>query len=360
MSPFRTEYEYLFNSYYNAVGEQFPRPQRGLLSRPTLEEIYEYRRHVDEAMLELIRGGIDGNSSQIARLVLLGLNHEQQHQELILTDIKHALALNPLQPAYRSGERSSSTSSPELTWVDFPGGVFEIGYEGSGFAYDNESPRHETLLRRYQLANRCVTCGEYGEFIHAGGYRQPQWWLSDGWQCVQGERWSRPLYWTKSDEHWMQFTLAGLRTIDPSEPVCHLSYYEADAYARWAGARLPTEAEWEIAASKASTTGIFIEELLDDDDVVHPRAAAGKANRLLQMFGDVWEWTGSPYIAYPGYRPTEGALGEYNGKIMCNQFVLRGGSCATSDSHIRSTYRNFFPPDSRWQFTGLRLARDAQ
>jgi len=373
LPPFRSEYEYLFNSYYNAVGEQFPRPQRGMLSRPSLDEIYDYRRHVDDAMLDLMRRDA---ASEIASLVTLGLNHEQQHQELILTDIKHALSLNPLHPVYRNGEREEGVQATSLAWVDFPGGIFQVGHDGDGFAYDNETPRHEALLGDYQLANRAVTCGEYQEFIRAGGYEQPQWWLSDGWRSVQDEGWSAPLYWTQRDGEWLQFTLAGLRTVDPAEPVCHLSFYEADAYARWAGARLPTEAEWEVAAAGQPVAGNFVDRALDDDDIVHPHAAATKPSlaRLLpagesgpefrpatlqQMFGDVWEWTGSAYLGYPGYRAAAGALGEYNGKFMCNQFVLRGGSCATSSSHIRPTYRNFFPPNARWQFSGVRLARDA-
>jgi ergothioneine biosynthesis protein EgtB len=350
--PFRAEFGYLFNSYYNAVGDRHPRPQRGLLSRPALDEVLRYRAYVNERVAELLNGDA---AEEVADLVVLGLNHEQQHQELILTDVKHALSCNPMQPAYRlDGASAVTTEVPLLRWLDRQGGEVDIGYSGAGFAFDNEGPRHRVLLRPFRIASRLVTNFDYLAFITSGGYRRPEFWLSDGWAVCQERRWQAPLYWVTDDAGaWQHFTLDGMAPVQPAEPVCHVSFYEADAFARWAGARLPTEDEWESVAAEADADG----NLLDSDRLRPVAAAATRAPQ--QLFGDVWEWTSSPYVAYPGYRPPPGALGEYNGKFMCNQMVLRGGSCATPRSHIRATYRNFFPPDARWQFTGLRLARDA-
>ncbi len=351
--PARPEFEYLFNSYYNAVGEQYPRPRRGLLTRPTVDEVYEYRAAVDAAMLALL----EEDDHDLATLVELGLNHEQQHQELILMDIKHVLSCNPLHPAYRPAPEARSLAAPGLEWIERDESVRWIGHQGDGFAYDNESPRHRVLVPAFRIASRPVTNGEFLEFIRDGGYRTPTLWLADGWSTVEREEWQAPLYWIRRDGAWHEFTLGGLRALDPAAPVCHVSYFEADAYATWAGARLPTEAEWETVAREQPVEGNFLEQ-----DALGPRAApadAGGAAAPVQLFGDVWEWTRSPYQPYPGYRANPGALGEYNGKFMCNQQVLRGGSFASPASHLRATYRNFFYPHCRWQFAGLRLARDA-
>ncbi len=345
--PFHPRYCYLFNSYYNAVGERYARPRRGLLSRPTVDEIYRYRAHVDAAMGDLLAD----EPPPLAGVIELGLHHEQQHQELILTDLKHVFSCNPLWPAYQEPPPSTSAVAPELGWVTYPEGLGWVGHDGPAFAFDNETPRHRVFLAGFQLATRPVTNEEYLAFLADDGYRRPELWLSDGWNTVCAQGWEAPLYWERLDDGWWSFTLNGLQPLAPAEPVCHLSYYEADAFARWAGARLPSEAEWERAAADAAPDGGFVE-----DGRLHPAPAAGDG--LRQMLGDVWEWTSSPYGPYPGFRPVDGALGEYNGKFMCNQMVLRGGSCATSRSHIRPTYRNFFPPDARWQFSGLRLARD--
>jgi ergothioneine biosynthesis protein EgtB len=352
-APLHETYLYLFNSYYQQAGERHCRDQRGYISRPTVAEVMAYRRHVDEAMAELL-GGDAGHVGEVEPLVTLGLHHEQQHQELLVTDIKHVFSVNPLRPVYREGAvgRGGEGARPR-GWVGFEGGVCEIGHAGGGFAYDNEGPRHREFLEPFELADRLVTNGEYLAFMEDGGYRRPELWLSLGWATVQENEWTEPFYWERRDGAWMLFTLGGMREVDPAEPVCHLSYFEADAFARWAGARLPTEAEWERAAG-APRDGNFVEE-----GRFHPSAAPAGTG-LRQLYGDVWEWTASPYTPYPGFQPAAGAVGEYNGKFMCNQFVLRGGSCATSRSHIRSTYRNFFPPEATWQFTGVRLARDAE
>jgi len=343
---FDPHFQYLFNSYYKQLGSHPNRGSRGLMSRPSLERVHAYRSHVDAAILSLL----DNAGDDARTLIEVGLNHEQQHQELILSDIKHALWSSPLRPEPISGGSSRISGSP-LSWTEIEGGIHLIGHEGPGFAFDNESPRHQVLLRAFRIASRPVTNGEYLEFMQDGGYRRPDLWLSDGWDRVCAEAWSGPLYWERKEgDHnsWSQFTVEGLQDIDPAEPVCHISYYEAEAYARWRGCRLPTEEEWEVAAVRTSAMGSFLE-----DAAARPQPAGNAP----QMLGDVWEWTSSPYVAYPGFEPAEGLLGEYNGKFMVNQLVLRGGSCATPASHIRPTYRNFFPPHARWQFSGLRLAK---
>ena len=341
-------WHYLFNSYYQSVGPMHARPQRGLLSRPSLDEVRDYRRYIDDAVGELFGRAED---AELSGLVELGLQHEQQHQELLLTDIKHAFWCNPLQPAYRAPIAApADAKAVPLRFVDGREGIVEIGHRGEGFAFDNETPRHRTLLQPHALASRLVTNAEYLAFVREGGYREPGLWLSDGWATLQREAWQHPIYW--QDDLASEFTLAGVRELDPHEPVCHLSYYEAEAFARWAGARLPTEAEWESAAQD-----IAIDGNLQDAQRFQPRAASGDAG-LLQLYGDVWEWTASPYVSYPGFRPLPGSLGEYNGKFMCGQWVLRGGSCVTPRDHLRASYRNFFPPQARWQFAGLRLGQD--
>jgi ergothioneine biosynthesis protein EgtB len=353
---FDTAFAYLFNSYYEAVGPRHPRPQRGLLSRPTIDTIGAYRDHITAAVLRLADTAGEAVWRQAAPLIELGLNHEQQHQELMLMDIKHVFSVNPLLPAYQA-PRPCAVASRAVTpdWVAFAGGLCEIGHEGSDFAFDNEGPRHKVWLEPYRLASHLVTCGEYLDFITDNGYRRPEFWLSEGWACVQQHGWQAPLYWRCEDGEWRIFTLAGERCVDPAEPVCHISFYEADAFARWAGRRLPTEAEWEHAAAAVSLTGNLADSLY-----YHPRpdAEPNDGAQLRQMIGDVWEWTASPYIAYPRFRPAAGAIGEYNGKFMSNQMVLRGGAAVTPADHVRITYRNFFAPASRWVFSGLRLAED--
>jgi ergothioneine biosynthesis protein EgtB len=339
---------YLFNSYYQSVGPMHARPQRGLLSRPSLSEVRAYRDYIDDAVGTLLASD---DAPELAALVELGLQHEQQHQELLLTDIKHAFWCNPLQPAYREPLAASASAAPvPLHFIGGREGIVEIGHRGEGFAFDNETPRHRTLLQPHALANRLVTNAEYRVFVREGGYREPGLWLADGWATVQNEGWQHPLYWQA--DLASEFTLAGVQPLDQHAPVCHLSYFEADAFARWAGARLPTEAEWESAAQ-----GVEICGNLQDDQRFQPRAATA-GDGLLQLYGDVWEWTASAYVSYPGFRPLPGSLGEYNGKFMCGQWVLRGGSCVTPRSHIRASYRNFFPPHARWQFAGLRLGQD--
>ena len=344
--PFDPAFGYLFNSYYNAIGERHPRPERGVLSRPSLEEVRAYREHVDTALLRA------GNLPE--GLVELGLHHEQQHQELILTDLKHMLSRNPLKPAYQKQWPLTAIHARAPKWVGFAGGVHEIGHAGPGFAFDNETPRHKLWLEDYEIASHPVTHGDFLEFIADGGYRQPQLWLSAGWDTLRARGWEAPEYWTRRDGEWHTFTLHGEVPVDRNTPICHVSFFEAEAYARWVGARLPTEAEWEVAAREAPLSGNFLES-----GALHPLALREDppAGALAQIYGDVWEWTRSDYAPYPGYRPAEGAVGEYNGKFMCGQYVLRGGSCATPASHIRATYRNFFPPEARWQFSGVRLAK---
>jgi ergothioneine biosynthesis protein EgtB len=351
-------YGFLFNSYYVQAGERHCRAQRGYISRPTVAAVFAYRRHVDAAMERLLTAAPEHVTETVAPLVEIGLHHEQQHQELMITDIKHVFSVNPLRPSYVGIETDPAArpagDAPALDWIPYDGGLHEIGHQGPGFHYDNEAPRHRTYLEPYALANRLVTNGEYLRFMEDGGYERPELWLSLGWATAEEHGWSEPFYWERRDGDWWLYTLAGMRRVDPHEPVVHLSYFEADAYARWAGARLPSEAEWEVAAAGIDISGTFAES-----GRFHPERA-GRPDRsgLHQMYGDVWQWTRSQYEPYPGYRPPQGALGEYNGKFMCNQFVLRGGSCATSRTHIRATYRNFFPPEATWQFTGLRLARD--
>jgi len=347
---FHPAFRNLFNSYYNAVGDRPLRALRHTLSRPALDDVRAYRSHVDEAMGRLLARELP---SEVIDLLTLGLNHEQQHQELILTDVKNGLALNPLRPAYRELrdlEPSLPTIVPALRWHSFPEGVYTVGFEGDDFAFDNEGPRHNVFLSPFRLASRLVTNGEYMQFMLDNGYDTARLWLSDGWDVVRANQWSAPLYWEKREGQWWHYTLNGMRPVGEDEPVCHVSFYEADAFARWAGERLATEFEWEVASRSCPVEGNFM-----DSGVFHPQPAS-QSGTLTQMYGDVWEWTASSYLPYPGFQTAPGAVGEYNGKFMCNQMVLRGGSCATSQSHIRPTYRNFFPPHVRWQFMGIRLA----
>ncbi|MGA9333792.1 MAG: ergothioneine biosynthesis protein EgtB [Rudaea sp.] len=353
-TPFHAQWNYLFNSYYQTVGPMHARPRRGLLTRPTLAEVLDYRRYVDEHMTRLLDSS--SGDTRLLDLLDLGLNHEQQHQELLLTDIKHLFSLNPLMPAYRpSPPRRMHHALPEQRWLPGREGVVEVGHSGSGFAFDNETPRHRTLLQAHAIARRTVTNAEFAQFIADNGYRTPTLWMAEAWDIIAREGWDRPLYRAQDGES--EFTLHGQCAIDPDAPVTHVSFYEADAFARWAGARLPTEAEWECLAQDRDLNGNFA-----DSGILHPLPATdvdAGVDAPLQLFGDVWEWTSSPYVNYPGYRPLPGALGEYNGKFMCGQWVLRGGSCATPAGHIRASYRNFFYPSARWQFAGIRLARDA-
>jgi len=352
------QYAYLFNSYYIQAGERHLRPKRGLISRPTVEETYNYRNYVDEHMIRFMDDADESEWKEFSPVIEIGIHHEQQHQELIVTDIKHVFSENPLRPVYMTNSDKNgkpAKGAPPVKWIDFEGGVHLIGHEGKGFGYDNEYPRHKVYLEPFRLQSRLVTNGEYLGFIEDGGYETPELWLSEGWAAVESRNWKAPLYWERKNGKWACFTLSGMRSVNTEDPVCHVSYFEADAYARWAGARLPTESEWEAAASGQPVEGNFAEKLS-----FHPGAHASVKDKhpLHQIYGDVWEWTQSPYTSYPGFKTLPGALGEYNGKFMCNQFVLRGGSCATSKSHIRKTYRNFFPPDARWQFMGIRLAKD--
>ncbi len=345
-------YAFLFNSYYVQAGERHCRAQRGLVTRPTVREVFAYRQHVDQHMLALI-DRIDGDPGHPARAIIeLGIHHEQQHQELLLTDIKHVFWTNPLRPAYAPRPAGPSASAPASEWFAIAEGVYHIGHDGHGFAFDNEGPRHRVYVDDYLVASRLITNGEYLAFMDDGGYRRPDLWLSNGWNLVQHEKRNAPFYWENAHGAWTEFTLAGTQLIDLATPVTHVSYFEADAYARWAGHRLLTEPEWEIAAARAPVAGPFV-----DARQFHPRPVeAGTLTHPAQWFGDAWQWTQSAYVAYPGYAPAAGAIGEYNGKWMCDQWVLRGASCATPKSHARTTYRNFFPSDTRWQFTGIRLA----
>lgn len=358
---FNPHFEYLFNSYYNGIGAQLPRGKRGLLSRPGVEEIYQYRAYVNDALIRLLERSGDAHRDEVMQRVTLGLHHELQHQELFFTDLKYNLFCNPLYPAYQelTGKWLETRPASTVKWFDYDGGVRRIGcntkatdFNFDDFIYDNESPQHQVFLSPFRLASRPVTNGEYLEFIEDGGYQNPNLWLSDGWTQVQSQQWRHPLYWQQNDHGWQEFTLYGLQTLDPARSICHLSAYEADAFARWSGARLPTEFEWECAARQQTLQGHFAANA-----DWHPTAAS-EGNVLSQLFGSVWEWTSSSYGAYPGFQPASGAVGEYNGKFMCNQLVLRGGSCVSDQIQLRPTYRNFFYPPDRWQFSGLRLAKN--
>jgi ergothioneine biosynthesis protein EgtB len=353
--PLNPKFRDLFNSYYNAVGVQPDKALRNTFSRPGLEEVQKYRHHVDEHMDKLLRSS--AASETVLKLAELGINHEQQHQELLVTDIKHAFWSSPLQPAYQVAASANPQASPppKQRAQVFPEHIREVGATGVAFHFDNEAPRHKVFLRAFRFGSRLATCGEYLAFMDDRGYERPELWLSDGWKAVQSHRWNAPLYWEKSGSDWFHFTCSGMTKVDEHEPVCHVSFFEADAFARWAGARLPTEFEWEIAAEPTPVEGNLLE-----GGKFHPAAApASKTDQPLQVFGDVWEWTASAYLPYPGFMPAAGALGEYNGKFMSGQMVLRGGSCVTPQSHIRASYRNFFPPETRWQFSGIRLADDS-
>lgn len=346
------QYAYIFNSYYLQTGEPHARAKRGYLSRPTVEEVMEYREYVNREVIEFLNNASEEELAEFGPVIEIGNNHEQQHQELMITDFKYMFGQNPLYPVYREQEHPESKEPGQLKWVSFDEGIYQIGNNGGEFTYDNEHPQHREFLESFELADRLITNREYMEFMKEGGYERSALWLDDGWATVNEHNWDSPLYWCRRDDGWYHYTLSGLRKPDPNEPVTHISYYEADAFARWADARLPTEQEWEVAASDKPYDGNFVET-----ENFHPRPLQNNAEGLKQMYGDVWEWTKSAYDAYPGYEPLEGALGEYNGKFMCGQYVLRGGSCATSNTHIRKTYRNFFYPDARWQFNGIRLAR---
>ena len=348
--PFHASYEYLFNSYYEQIGSFHPRPERGLLSRPTVEEVYQYRYYVDQAMQALLNSTQLSSDAEIGRRTMIGLQHEQQHQELMLTDIKHIFAYNPLKPMYKSLPLLKSMVPAALQWHEQPEGIYRIGDNGEDyFTYDNESPQHKVYIAPFRIASRLVINAEYLEFIAAGGYQQPQHWLSDGWKTVNTEQWQSPLYWSRIEGEWYEMTLGGLRPLDLAAPVCHVSLYEAHAYASWRQKRLPTEQEWEIIARDLPVHGN-----LRESGYLQPIASDQPG--MIQFFGDVWEWTMSSYSPYPGYHPAAGALGEYNGKFMSSQMVLRGGSCVTPKNHIRASYRNFFYPRDRWQFSGIRLA----
>jgi len=366
--PLNKQYNYLFNSYYNAVGEQFCRPRRGQISRPTVKEVYDYRHYVDEKMVDLItRMGRDGSLDNLRSVIILGINHEQQHQELMATDIKHVLSMNPLRPTlYERPADPAPVGVPDLEWFRYAEGVYDIGWNSDRFSFDNEGPEHKQYVNAFEISSRLITNGEYLEFMDDGGYHRPDLWLSLGWAEVQEnalkendwEKFDKPLYWFQTDDGWMQYTLAGPRVVHPDEPVVHVSFFEADAFARWKGYRLPTEFEWEIASADADIDG----GTYSDSFRFHPRplTAYAPSGRLHQMYGDVWEWTASAYLPFPGFKAEEGAIGEYNGKFMANQIVLRGGSVATPQNHIRPTYRNFFYAKDKWQFMGFRLARDTR
>jgi ergothioneine biosynthesis protein EgtB len=384
--PFNPHFAYLFNSYYLTVGDRHCRQNRGQLSRPTVSEVYDYRKHVDACMRRFLREISHAKLAELRAMIELGLHHEQQHQELMLTDIKHVFWVNPLRPAYRAREHVPAPQPPPMRWARFDGGMHGIGHAGDSFAFDNESPRHRVFLDPFEIGSRLVTNGEYLAFIKDGGYRTATLWLSEGFATAQQEQWQAPQYWIQQDGQWWHHTLSGLRPVDPHEPVCHVSFFEADAFARWAGARLPSEEQWEVTSQSVPLEGSFVESgRLHPGSITDPTALSSQApardlgscasvtpdsrcldspdmtvtgTSLRQMFGETWQWTRSAYGGYPGYHPAAGALGEYNGKFMCNQFVLRGGSCATSRTHIRRTYRNFFAPAVRWQFTGIRLSRD--
>lgn len=348
--PFHPKFEVLFNSYYETVGEFHPRPKRGLLARPTVEDVYQYRHYVDQHMLALLDKLEQQPNDEISFFIELGLNHEQQHQELLLMDIKHNYSTNPLKPAYRDDLKTREGESSEVQWFEQAAGLYEVGHNTTeGFAYDNESPRHKHYLHDFKLANRLVTNAEYLAFIEDGGYQKPELWLAEGWFHINNKQAQHPLYWQQENNEWMEFTLGGLHPLNPNQPVCHINYYEADAYARWADKRLPTEFEIEVVLAQQPLQGNFV-----DDDYLHPQVASVNG----QWFGELWTWTSTAYHAYPGFKPLAGSAGEYNGKFMCKQMILRGGACITSHNHMRTTYRNFFYPHDRWQFSGIRLASD--
>ena len=351
---FHPAFRVLFNSYYNGIGDKHPRHERGLISRPDLEMVIDYRHNVTKRIADLIEALADSDPA-FTELMWLGCHHEEQHQELILTDVKHLLSKNPLTPAYQTRWPLTGVEAKKPRWHRYEGGLIEIGNTNNEFCFDNETPRHRVFLEPFELASHPVTHGDFAAFIADGGYRRPELWLSLGWDWVTANKIVAPLYWEKHNDQWATFTLHGMAEIDAHTPICHVSFFEADAYARWLGARLPTESEWECAASQVAINGNFL-----DSHALHPLAMreTTSSNHPQQLFGDVWEWTSSVYLGYPGFKAETGAVGEYNGKFMCNQFVLRGGSCATPKHHIRATYRNFFPPDARWQFSGLRLARN--
>ncbi|MCF8240079.1 MAG: ergothioneine biosynthesis protein EgtB [Melioribacteraceae bacterium] len=351
-SPFPV-YNYLFNSYYVQVGERWTRNRRGLLSRPTVKDVYQYRRYIDEQMNEFFETADENLLKKMKVVLEIGFNHEQQHQELMLTDLKHVFSINPMYPVYVEKEIKFNTDIAEMKWTEFNEELYTAGYDGEDFFYDNEKPVHKTYLNGFKIANRLVTNKEYIEFIEDGGYQNTPLWLSDGFAAVESENWKAPLYWEKVEGEWFNFTLNGFRKVNPAEPVVHVSFYEAEAFAHWSVARLATEFEWERASQNLENVGNFVEQ-----NNFHPVPLHETNGKLSQMFGDVWEWTRSDYAPYPGYKVPEGAIGEYNGKFMSGQTVLRGGSCATSESHIRNTYRNFFYPNQRWQFMGIRLAKD--
>ena len=359
-TPFHQMYDFIFNSYYESLGTRVQRPLRGLLSRPTVREVYEYRAAVNEGMTQLMNNLDDRDKKNFDLFTELGIHHEQQHQELLYMDIKHILSINPTRPVYKTREKTKNNDAvPTLKYIGFDGGIDTIGYDGMGFCFDNEMPAHQVLLQNFKIANRLITNGEYLEFINDGGYSNPLLWLSDGWNTVLQNEWKAPMYWSQTSDGWEIMTLSGWHTVDPNEPVVHVSFYEADAFARWSGRRLPTEAEWEVVANKSGASierGNFVE-----DGILHPTPLNEEdpESSLQQMFGDVWEWTASAYHPYPGFKPAEGAIGEYNGKFMSNQMVLRGGACITPRTHIRTTYRNFFQPDKRWAFSGIRTASDS-
>lgn len=346
------QYSYIFNSYYLQTGEPHQRSERGLLSRPTVDEVFKYRKYVDKEILEFLNTASEQQLREFGPVIEIGNHHEQQHQELMLTDLKFMFAQNPLKPSYQNLDLSSGREPAGLEWIAFEEGIYKIGNPGGEYTYDNEHPQHRTFLEPFELSDRLITNAEFIKFIEDDGYHRSELWLDDGWTTVNKQGWNGPLYWFKKEDAWYYYTLGGVKQVNPHEPVTHVSYYEADAFARWSDARLPTESEWEVAAEGVQYEGNFVEE-----GRYHPRPTDQKASTLKQMFGDVWEWTMSAYEPYPGYKPLPGALGEYNGKFMCSQYVLRGGSCATSQTHIRKTYRNFFYPDTRWQFNGFRLAR---
>ncbi len=350
---FNETYDYLFNSYYETHGKPYPRHKRGLLSRPSVKEIIQYRTYVDENMVSFFDRCEEGILQEITPIMELGLQHEQQHQELLITDIKYNFSINPLNPVYHEKVAVSGSDLPDLEWHSFEEGIVETGHPGEGFSFDNERPVHKSWLDAYTLANRPVTNGEFINFVEDGGYQEPSYWLSEGWSNIKEAQWQAPLYWEKVDGNWYTFTLSGMKKVERNEPVTHISFFEADAFARWSGNRLPTETEWEYAMKQVTVKGNFA-----DNRIFHPNFDYTSDNQMYKVFGDVWEWTSSPYTHYPRSKPLDGTLGEYNAKFMCNQMVLRGGSCATQSTHVRHTYRNFFHPDKRWQFSGIRLARN--